>query len=67
MVDSITVLAIMGMNCLAATEVNFDNSLTNFDFNSHGQPVSTYNKLNMSNYGECAEPLSLRGQRTWLI
>ena len=66
MVNSNTVLAIMSILCSSATKVNFDNSLTDFDFFSHGQPVLTYNKLNMSNNGECAEPLQW-GLRTWLI
>lgn len=68
MVNSLSVLAMQGLlfaNRSALTFVNFDCSLnTNFDFNSHGQAVATYNKLNMSK-DECAEPYC-KGCRTWL-
>lgn len=69
MVNSITVVATRSLlvtNFSALSLVNFDCSLINFDFYSHGQAVSTYNKLNMSKNSECAEPFGL-GCRTWLI
>ncbi len=68
MVNTNTVVAMRDLfiaNLSAFTFVNFDRSLnTNFDFNSHGQAVFTYNKLNMSKIDECAEPYSV-GCRTW--
>ncbi len=67
MVNSSSVFAIMSITCSPATTVKFDNSFADFDFLSHNHCVSSYNKLNMSKNGECAEALISRGLRTWLI
>ncbi len=50
----------------ALTFGNFDQFSNNLDFYSHRQTVFTYNKLNMSNNGECAEPY-LKGFASWRV